>query len=225
MNPARKSAEVVDELLRAMANVVTSYHPTVGRTSSTVEGLIQGTSFFPGGAGLWRGRQSGGVLPEYFPPGPLMFVGHNFDSQRNYDISLARGGEVEGQFWTRLLRILEAARVAPEACFFTNALMGLKPGKAEGAVPSVPGYKEECQEFLKRQIEIVQPCALVALGSDATRHLRHLKSRYVALKHPSNWDFRPLATRDVLLLAEGRKLREFLNSIDGQVAHSSPVLA
>src|SRR5271156_5181302 len=221
MRLTRKSAEVLGELLREMAAIVTSYHPTVGHTSSTVEGLIQGTSFFPGGAGLWRGLKSGGVLPEFFPPAPLMFVGHNFDSQCNYEISLARGGEVEGQFWTRLLRILEVAGITPEACFFTNALMGLKPGKAEGSMPSVPGYREECREFLKRQIEIVRPCAVVALGSNAGRHMGRLNSRYVALKHPSNWDFRPLATRDDLLRAEGEKLRKFLNSLDGKVPRSS----
>src|ERR1700730_14909826 len=108
MNPERKSAGVVAELLRAMAKTVTSYHPPVGRTSSTVEGLIQGTAFFPGGAGLWRGRSNGGALPDYFPPAPVMFVGHNFDSERGYAISLARDGEVEEPFWTRLLGMLEA---------------------------------------------------------------------------------------------------------------------
>jgi hypothetical protein len=85
MNPERRSsAGVIRELLRTMTDTVTSYHPEVGRTISTFEGLIQGTACFPGGAGLWRGRANGGPLPECFPGAPIMFVGHNFDSVRGY---------------------------------------------------------------------------------------------------------------------------------------------
>jgi uracil-DNA glycosylase family 4 len=154
-----------------------------------------------------------GSLPANFPSSPVMFVGHNFDCARGYGISIARGGEVEGQFWTRLLRVLEAAGLGPESCFFTNALMGLKPGSAEGPMPSVPGYREQCKEFLRRQVEIVRPCAIVALGSDAIPYVVQLNSKYVALKHPSNWDFRALSTQDALLRTEGERLRKFLNPL------------
>ncbi len=213
MDTVRKSVEVLDVLLRTMTETVLSYHPDVRSTSSTVEGLIQGTACFPGGAGLWRGRPNGGSLPVYFPESPLMFVGHNFDSERGYEISLMRGGEGEGVFWTRLLRMLESGDCEPAKCFFTNALMGLKPGKAEGEMPSVPGYKEECQRYLQRQVEIVKPCAIVALGSRAIRYVSKLNGRHVAIRHPGDWCFRSLATRDALLVGEGRKLREFLDSL------------
>ena len=216
MSQGRESAEVVEELLGAMVKAVRSFHPTVGRTSSTIEGLIQGTAFFPGGTGLWRGRDNGGALPKYFPLTPVMFVGHNFDSERGYAESLTRGGEGEGTFWTRFLGMLQAAKLSPEECFFTNALMGLKPGKAEGPMPSVPGYRNECQQFLQRQVEIVRPCAIVALGSYANPFVSRLPFRHVALKHPSNWDFRTLSTQDVLLRAEGEKLRKFLDSLQGK---------
>jgi hypothetical protein len=215
MDPARRSAEVVGELLRKMAETVVSYHPVVRPTSSTIEGLIQGTACFPGGAGLWRGKRNGGPLPVYFPESPLMFVGHNFDSERGYAISLARGGEAEGDFWTRLLRMLESAGLRPAECFFSNALIGLKPGKAEGEMPSVRGYKEQCQSFLQRQVEIVRPRAVVALGVQAIRYVSKLTGRHVALRHPGDWCFRSLATRDALLVAEGRKLREFLDLLEG----------
>ena len=216
MTDQRGAANVVEELLEAMVKTVTSYAPSVGRTSSTVDGLIQGTAVFPGGAGLWRGRNNGGSLPGYFPMRPVMLVGHNFDSERGYAESLKRGGEGNGKFWTSLLEMLEAADLRPEACFFTNALRGLKPGKAEGQMPSTPGYKNECQRFLQRQVEIVQPCAVVALGANAVPSVRRLKVRYVAVKHPSNWDFRKHSTRGALLRTEGEKLREFLNSLEGE---------
>lgn len=169
MIPARRSTDVVGELLRAMKETVISYHPTVGCTGLKIEDLIPGTACFPGGTGLWRGKRNGGLLPEYFPDSTVMFVGHNFDSERGYAKSLKVGGEAEGGFWTRLLRMLDAAKLQPEACFFSNALMGIKPGKAEGDMPSVPGYKEECQRFLECQIGIVNPCAVVALGARAIR--------------------------------------------------------
>jgi hypothetical protein len=139
-----------------------------------------------------------------------MFVGHNFDSQRGYALSLARGGEVQGDFWTRLLRILEAAGFNPEACFFTNVLMGLKPGGAEGPMPSVPGYREQCRRFLEGQVEIVKPRAVIALGKRSIEHVSRLDCSFLELRHPGDWCFRPLATRDSLLVDGGHKLRGFL---------------
>jgi hypothetical protein len=214
----RTSEEVVGQLLRAMQETVTSYHPTVNRTAETLEGLIAGTACFPGGAGVWRGDDNGGSLPKLFPQSAVMFVGHNFDSDRGYVLSLSREGEVEGQFWKRLLRVIAGAGLAPEECFFTNALMGLKPGKAEGKMPLVAGYSEQCQRILQKQIEIVQPRAIVALGVKAERHMRSLGAPYLAIKHPGDWDFRELVTRELRLLAEGERVREFLT---GQPSASS----
>jgi len=222
MPPARRSTEVVGELLRAMTETVVSYHPTVGRTGATVEELICGTACFPGGAGLWRGKQNAGPLPEYFPEAAVMFIAHNFDSERGFAISRARGGEAEGEFWTRLLRVLDAAHLQPDGCFFSNALMGLKPDKAEGDMPSVPGYREQCQEFLKRQVEIVRPCAVIALGAQAIRYVANLDIRHLQLLHPGDWRLRPLESRDKLLVAEGEKLHAFLGSTVGNRPTSVP---
>jgi hypothetical protein len=213
MIPRRRSTEVVGEILRAMAETVVSYHPTVGGTGITIEALICGTACFPGGTGLWRGNGNGGVLPEYFPEKSVMFVGHNFDSDRGYATSLERGGEVDGDFWIRLLRILDVARLEPNACF-SNALMGIKPGKAEGEMPSVPGYKKQCRRFLQRQVEIVRPCALVALGAQAIGYVCRVEVPHIKILHPGDWCLRPLATRENLLAAEGRKLRSFIDSLD-----------
>jgi hypothetical protein len=146
-----------------------------------------------------------------------MFVGHNFDSERGYTISLERGGEAEGVFWTRLLRMLDAAHLEPDACFFSNALMGLKPGKATGHMPSVPEYKKQCESFLKRQVEIVRPSAVVALGAQATRYVSKINGVHVQLLHPGDRCLSSLATRDERLVAEGSKLRGFLDSLDDRL--------
>jgi hypothetical protein len=65
-----------------MNEIVTDYGELV-RTGETVDRLIEGTAFFPGGTGLWRGDRYGGPIPEFFPERPVMFLGHNFDSKKH----------------------------------------------------------------------------------------------------------------------------------------------
>ncbi len=120
MMDTRKSEEVVQQLLDAMKMLVTKYHPAVRQTGSTLSDLIPGTAFFPGGTGLWRGREARGPMPSLIPDSPVMFVGHNFDSIRAFDKALLNGGEASGEFWRRLLGILAGASLCPEKCFFTN---------------------------------------------------------------------------------------------------------
>ena len=211
MTNQRASVDVINKLLTAMSDTVTSYHPTVTRTSHDISGLIAGTSCFPGGAGVWRGRGYGGALPELFPDRPVMFVGHNFDSQRAFAISLANKGEAQGQFWQRLLGMLMGSGLSPTECFFTNALMGLKPGSATGLMPSVPGYRDQCGKFLARQVEIVQPRAIVALGVKAEKYVCKLNVPWMMARHPSDWHFRELSTRSQHMHAEGMAIRDFLS--------------
>ena len=141
---------------------------------------------------------------------PVMFVAHNFDSQRAYEISWTNKGEAQGQFWQRLIGILQGASLSPSECFFTDALMGLKPGSATGTMPSVPGYKDQCALFLARQVEIVQPRAVIALGVKADKYVCKLRAHWMVIRHPSDWHFRDLNTRVPRLREEGGAIRRFL---------------
>jgi uracil-DNA glycosylase len=141
-----------------------------------------------------------------------MFVGHNFDSIRAFDKSFANGGEAGWEFWRRLLEILAGASLKPERCFFTNVLMGLKPGSATGSMPSVPGYKNQCSQFLQKQIEIVRPLALVALGVNAERFVSRLDLPWIKSLHPTDWYFRETNTRQQRLKAQGAFIAKFLCS-------------
>jgi uracil-DNA glycosylase family 4 len=212
MMNTRKSEDVVQQLLDAMKTLVTKYHPTVRQTGSTLSDLIPGTAFFPGGSGLWRGPVARGPMPALFPDSPVMFVGHNFDSIRAFDKAFLNGGEVNGEFWRRLSAILAGAGLSPESCFFTNALMGLKPGSATGSMPSVHGYREQCALFLRKQIEIVRPCAVVALGVKAESFVSKLKQPWMKSLHPTDWHFRERITRRQRLKAQGELIAEFLIS-------------
>jgi len=205
----RDASHVLEQLLASMQLLVRDYHPAVGKTGLTLGELIGGTAFFPGGSGLWRGTEPYGQLPDFFPETPVMIIAHNFDSMRAHEKSMRRGGEAQSFFWRILLAYLSAAAIRPDQCFFTNALMGLKPGSAVGSMPAVPGYYDQCQAFLSRQIEIVNPSIIVTLGQKA--HSRATKLRIVrplvGLLHPSAREMKPLPLRCALIDREAKALR------------------
>jgi hypothetical protein len=218
---SRAASQVVEQLLTSMPLMVRSYHPEVERTGATLSELIPGTAFFPGGAGLWRGSRPFGPLPEFFPDNPVMFVGHNFDSARAYAVSKKRGGEAQSPFWRNLLAYLSHAGLEPGECFFSNALMGLKPGSATGAMPSTPAYKDECQAFLRELIRIVNPSLVVSLGGDASRRVAKLKPsvRCVRLLQPSARELKPRATRQIHVARHGDLLRDACVLARGSWSH------
>lgn len=218
-NAPRFSKDVIQELVDDMFRIVKNYHESVRLTGRRVEDLIDGTAVFPGGSGLWRGDVCHGSLPEYFPESPIMFVAHNFDSVAAYDRSKRRGGEVDSSFfWKVLKEYLHEAGVRPEHCFFTNALMGLQPKSAVGSMPTVPGYEEQCREFLRRQFEIVAPLAVIPLGGKARDRVRRAapELRTPHIMHPSAREFRPLQTHGERIKGQAAAIREFLASLNGE---------
>ena len=192
----RNARAVVQQLLDEMDRIVRDYDPTVGRTGRTVDELIQGTAFFPGGCGLWRGNALCGPMPEHFPTAPIMLVAHNYDSVASHERSKERGGEVDSFFWRDvLIPYMTEAGIDPHDVFFTNALMGCKPGSATGDMPAAPGYEEQCSEFLERQIEIVEPRIVIALGDKARERVRKVAPNAPSIMHPSAREFKPRVTR------------------------------
>jgi hypothetical protein len=208
----RSTEEVVQQLLDEMSRTVREYHPEVQRTPTLTADLIPGTAMFPGGAGLWRGQDCFGPLPKCFPEAPFMFVAHNFDSITAFERSHRRGGEADSMFWRILLEYLQAAMISPDECFFTNALMGLKPGSALKRMPTVAGYLEQCRSFLLRQIEIVAPRAIIALGNSADAELKKAGSpiHWTQVRHPSAREFTPLSTRHERARRIGESIRAAL---------------
>ena len=142
----RLTSEVVEKLLSEMNRVVMDYHRDVKRTPQKLSHLINGTAFFPGGTGLWRGKEPGGDLPLLFPEGSVMFIGHNFGNQKSLDLALFERGEVSSAFktlWSNLVAFLEhAGPLDPGRCFFTNALMGLRLNGRSGDMPACFGSRE-----------------------------------------------------------------------------------
>ena len=127
-----------------------------------------GTAFFPVGSGLWKPREA-------LPSTPIAIVAHVFDaSSVAYALGPGGGNErIDGnRTWQGLRTLLERAGVSIEACWLTNALMGVKVGKPCGPVAAGKGYHRACAAFLRAQIETVQPRVVATLGSSAMRVLR-----------------------------------------------------
>jgi hypothetical protein len=154
-----------------------------------VPACITGLAFFPGGSGLW-GAAMGRPLPP-MPVGKVMVVGHNFDSDANYQKSRERGYERDNSpTWRPLLKLLDECSIAPEDCFFTNAYMGLKAdgrtltGKntSTGPFPGAesPSFEYRCRAFLLKQIRMQQPRLLLTLGEKVLPVLTPLASDLTA---------------------------------------------
>ncbi|HLJ56706.1 MAG TPA: uracil-DNA glycosylase family protein [Chthonomonadaceae bacterium] len=127
---------------------------------------IVGTSFFPGGFGLWN-PAARRPLPA-FPFGGTMVLGHDFHSEMGYAASLARGFESPNQpTWRNLTALMDEAGIRPESCFFTNVYMGLRAGsKTTGPFPGARDreFTAHCARFLARQLAVQRPRLILTLG-------------------------------------------------------------
>jgi len=67
--------------------------------------------------------------------------------------------------------------------------MGLHPGDSTDKMPDDDRFKEQCRAFLARQIQIVDPKLIVALGRDVGDELLRVEpalSRLVQVRSPSS---------------------------------------
>ena len=130
-----------------------------------VHGRIEGTSFFPGGDGLWRQDGENADLKI----GGVMIVGHNFDNVTGFDYSLSMGSEpITCPTWRNIAKLLKESEVKLEDCYFTNFYVGLM--QSESNVGIFPGsksdtFKKKCLDLLEYQIAIQQPSVILTLGA------------------------------------------------------------
>lgn len=137
---------------------------------------IPGTSFFPGGHGLYDAAE-GRPLPP-FPVGGVMVLAHDFHAETGYRESLAlRRERATLPTWRNLVPLLREAGVDLGRCFFTNAYMGLRAGSASvGVFPGArdAGFVAHCRRFLLRQLAVQRPALVLTLGVYAPRVLAPL---------------------------------------------------
>lgn len=97
-----------------------------------------------------------------------MILGHDQDSSKGFEETIMKGEEVYSPTWRNLRKLLDEANIDEKDCFFTNCLMGIRiHGKSTGKSPGLNynTYVDECLEFLKIQITLQEPKAIVCLGN------------------------------------------------------------
>lgn len=141
---------------------------------------LPGLGFFPGGDGLWKAP--GQRNRPSMPAGGIMVLGNNFQCEANYT-ALLKTEEEDRQkdaTWRGLLSFLTTVHINPAHCFFTNAYMGLVEG--EDPTRTVrgmtdPEFLRRCRGFFLRQLAVVQPRLILALGTKVPSFLAPLSEQ------------------------------------------------
>jgi hypothetical protein len=186
LDDEREDAQaVVRDLFATMQSMVTEYDDQAIKIIKRIDG----TAFFPGGVGLWRGLRKNGPMPQCFPKAPVMMVAHNFDAEFLFTDSVDRGVEkMDEGTWKGLLQYLANSGLAPERCFFTNVFVGLKPGrKSRGSYKGSGEHKKQCRKFLEYQLRRTRPGLVAVLCTPAWKQFNMIECPYpyINLQHPS----------------------------------------
>ena len=167
---------MVAELVATMRSDLSTFGPLPDILGAGM-GRIPGTAFFPGGDGLVHPRTSARI-PD------ILVIGHDFGTLAYLDACIVAGEERLSQpTWRGILSRLDAAEIDPQSCLFTNAFVGYRktggntddfPARADGE------YECRCRAFLARQIDLLRPKAIIALG-------KHVPSFLAALSADLPW--------------------------------------
>lgn len=146
---------------REIATLLPAIHP-YPPTMGEVTPLIAGRAFFPGGCGVYHG-----VTQSALPARPLMLFGQDFDTVAGYQAACKAGHESDSPTWRGIEAIFRAHKIDPAACFYTNVLMGARYADSNNGPSSAladAAFVERCVAAACRQIEILRPSVVVALG-------------------------------------------------------------
>ena len=182
------SDPVLNQKLRQLWHEAQAAVQGTGGLHRPVERIIPAPAFFPGGLGC----SSRDGLTEAALEGRVMFVGQDFGTLAYVEDVLARGnGEsTSNPTWRVLLTLLQASGIDPTQCFFTNALLGLRPGSS--MTGTAPGWKDPAlvdasRSLLLTQIRLVRPTAIFALGLPAARFIGTLAPSLVSWATARSW--------------------------------------
>jgi len=139
---------------------------------------ISGRSFFPGGSGNSEGEQF--VLPK----NPILVLGNNFGSFGYYNecVQFLYEEPLTNSTWRQLLDIDTQVGLNPRLCFHSNVFMGFTPGH-RNSDPMVikEDFRADCYSFLKQQISLINPRAIIAVGAKAKTALSVLSGGQIIL--------------------------------------------
>ena len=137
---------------------------------------VEGVAGFPAGRGLYAPCGLDHRVPPPFPYEGLMLVGNHLDAEDVYVERLQRG-EANGdpcpdtptmRFWSMLYGLLDRADIRRDRIFVTNVHPALIRGdRPTGQIKASRRWLNACEELLRRQIEVMRPSAVVAMGAPA----------------------------------------------------------
>jgi DNA polymerase len=114
-----------------------------------------------------------GVFGSGTPASRFMVVGEapGFHEDRQGEAFVGKAGQL-------LTKILEAIGFSRDEVFITNILKSRPPGNADPA----PHQVQACLPYLERQIELLRPAVILALGRHAARTLLGVDGSMAALR-------------------------------------------
>ena len=122
---------------------------------------IPGMGFFPA---AWGGADPTSAIQGR----PIMVLGQDQDNMNGLAQSVRKGHETYSPSWRNLLVLLENAGIAPEECFFTNFIMGVRwvSDRNTGPSPALahPTFMRACAALFLEQLHIQQPRVIITLG-------------------------------------------------------------
>lgn len=110
-------------------------------------------------------------------------VGNHIDAEEPYLEKLARG-EANGdpcpdasrmRFWTMLYALLDHAAIPRKSIFVTNIHPALiADSDPTGVIDASEAWLDACRDLLRRQIAVMRPQAVAAMGIPAQRFMSRL---------------------------------------------------
>lgn len=140
-----------------------------------------GKGFFPVSTGFWD-------VPQNAPHWPLLFLGQDFGTMPGHSDE----GETNSvPTWRNLEPLLRDAGIDARSCFFSNAVMGVRPGGTNTGRSSAfrnSRFITKCAEFVCAQLDVVKPHGVVVLGLHALAVLRKIDGSIPKAGSFKQWD-------------------------------------
>ncbi len=156
-----------DEIARILFNNISIVEPYPDKVVK-IDDYIEKIAFFPGGLGVLP-EENNQMIPE------ILILGHDFSTVKEFiKLKDVKIDECNDPTWRNMNLLFSSAGINMKNCFFSNVFMGLRD--TESMTGKFPGYKDKefvnrCIEFLKYQVEIVKPKAIITLGKYAPEML------------------------------------------------------
>ena len=148
---------------------------------------IKGRAFFPGGRGTFQNDETAANKS-------IMLLGQDFDTKTKYESAKENGEEdlEKNKTWNNLQKLLFAANIKLDDCFFTNAIMGVRC-LTEVATGKSPAFKsksfvKDCQDFFLYQLELQKPKVIIALGLNVAKFLSDTSTDLIDWRNIPNFE-------------------------------------